>query len=683
MHSLKVHGISIRTPAITVLSVLALLAAGCGEPLDNKGDKPYNILLISIDTLRADHLGAYGCTSVETPNIDKLAREGVLFSNAYTPCPITLPAHASLLTGVYPAFHNVRNNGIATARPSLTFLQEVLRNNGYATGAVIGSLVLDSGFGLDQGFDTYDDEIVQSDRDVSTFFFPERRAEEVTSRAYAFLKQQGLNGKPFFLWVHYFDPHGVYAPPGRFADKYADNPYDGEIAYVDEQIGVLGNMLRMTGLDNDTLWIITSDHGEGLGEHGETTHGIFVYDTTLHVPLILFNKELMSEPMEVSACVSLVDIMPTVMDLLNITACESELSMHGMSLVPLLAGRKEKIHDLLYFETLMPYFDYGWAGLRGVRSDGLKYIAAPEPELYDSHEDPVELDNIFEKCRATARSMNASMHDEWGSGYEGDGQAGASGIDAKTRSVLSALGYSSGAKHEYLEGDPFSGPDPKSMIWVRSSLDRGASLYMQGRYFDSVNLLEELHQKVPDNPKAPFYMGAAYLKLGKLDMAEKCYMSVLDLQPENTEALTNLGFIFGQKGRVEEAIKTLNAALALNPDHIKALMNLSIIHAQAGDAKKAEQGFLRLKEIAPNHVKVYECLGSLYANEGDFRSALEAFEEALRLDPEGGPVFLNCAKCCAELGDMKKASMHLKNARRRGVRIPAALEEKLAPYMKR
>ncbi|MHC4946302.1 MAG: sulfatase, partial [Planctomycetota bacterium] len=397
-----------RAALCAVLCLGALsLAVGCGDPLENPGNKPYNILLITIDTLRADRLGAYGYEKIETPVLDRLAEEGVLFKNAFTPTPLTLPAHTSLMTGTYPTFHGVRNNGIFHARSSLVTLAEVLKERGYATAAMIAAYVLDAEFGLDQGFDLYDDAIETIEGEESFFAYPERKAEEITRLAMRFLRKQG--DRPFFLWAHYFDPHDRFEPPPRFARAYPGQPYDGEVAYVDEQIGVLMKLLDIRGLAEDTLVIVAGDHGEGLMDHGEANHGTLVYDTTIQVPLIFHQADLFPSPSIQEAPVSLLDIMPTLMDLLNIEASGDIQPMQGKSLVPLLADRQEAVHDALYFETLLPFFDYGWAGLRGIRNARVKYIAAPSPELFDLQSDPEEARNLIKEQPKVGESLHDAM----------------------------------------------------------------------------------------------------------------------------------------------------------------------------------------------------------------------------------------------------------------------------------
>lgn len=659
-----------------LLVLLLLISSGCGEPLDNSGNKPYNVLLVTIDTLRADHLGAYGYGKIKTPHIDGLASEGIRFEYAYTPCPVTLPAHTSLLTGTYPFFHGVRNNGIFRARDSLTTLAEVLKEHGYATGAVIGAVVMDSGFGLDQGFDLYDDDMGLQEEAGAGLFFAERKADEVTRRAFSFMKANTHH--PFFLWAHYFDPHVVYDPPAPFNEQYKDVPYDGEIAFVDEQIGVLLRMLALLDLEEDTLLVLTSDHGEGLMEHGEETHGGLVYDATLRVPLVFRNPMLIPDSKTLSAPVSLVDVMPTVLDILNMEAGNWGGDLCGQSLVPLMAGREKEGRDLLYFETLLPYFDYGWAGLRGVRRERLKYIAAGEPELYDTKEDPQESRNLYaeEKGEGFQRAM-LDLVEKTGMPHTEDTS---SELDAETRARLSELGYSSGAFRTSLEGNPFAGPDPKSRIWMQSAMFQAFYLYLQGRHEDALESLEKLYEEDPSNPTLLLKLGMLSSDAGMHGAAEKYFRELIAIQPEHYQAWVNLGVVLGQRGRTDEAFQSFEKALELNPNAPDALCNLALLHLKRNEISDAEAALKRVIEVDPKMTEALTTLGSLYANQGKYREAIPFFQQALTADPKLQAAYDGCAKCYFRLKEYDKAAGYLEQARRQGLDPNPGLRETLKRY---
>jgi len=397
---------------------------------------PTNVLLITIDTLRADHLGCYGYKGIKTPNIDALARQGVLFQQAYTPVPVTFPSHVSILTGTYPPFHGVRNNGNFILSNKAVTLAEILADHGYRTAAFIGAYVLDSYYGLDQGFQRYNDDFSEG-ADNSNQLFQERNAEQVTQAA---LKWLGKHGKSrFFIWLHYFDPHAPYAPPSPFLEEYRQNPYDGEIAYTDHWLGVLFRKLEEWQIDGNTLIILCADHGESLGEHGEGTHGIFIYDSTLRVPLIMKGKALLSPetvsspktvtsletaaslkkitspktgtslktatspetvPETVSKLVRTLDIVPTVLEVLGINY---QGPMEGKSLLNLINGQPDDEERVLYCESYLPYYNHGWSPLVGLRTSDWKYIRAPKSELYDLTKDPIEEKNQIKTLSQTEK----------------------------------------------------------------------------------------------------------------------------------------------------------------------------------------------------------------------------------------------------------------------------------------
>jgi len=342
---------------------------------------PFNILLITIDTIRADHLGCYGYQKIKTPHIDQLAKEGVLFEKAFSPIPITLPSHTSILTGTYPTFHGIRNNGTYAVSESAETLSELLKNKGYTTAAFVSSYVLDKRFGLDQGFDVYDDTLSQQGE--QKLGDKERQAESVTQAAIRWLKE--IKSAKFFLWVHYFDPHEHYQPPPPFCDEYAGRLYDGEIAYTDHWLGELLKTLQQTSLAENTLIVLTGDHGEGLGDHQERTHGIFIYDTTLHIPLIFTCPQLLPKSMRIKSLVRLIDIAPTI---LAIAGNKPFKDMQGVSLLPLMQGKTNNLDLILYCESFYPQYSHNWSPLVGLRTEKWKYIEAPMKELYRIDRDP-------------------------------------------------------------------------------------------------------------------------------------------------------------------------------------------------------------------------------------------------------------------------------------------------------
>ncbi|MCP5113163.1 MAG: sulfatase-like hydrolase/transferase, partial [bacterium] len=355
----------------------------------------YNVLVITTDTTRADHIGCYGNLGVKTPVIDQLAKDGILFAEAITPSPSTLPAHTSLLTGLFPHHHGVRANGTFKVAEEVTTLAERFRALGYRTGGFISAYVLDSQFGLDQGFETYHDDLTKGTKHA-THMFRERAAELTNEPAIEWLKAS--QAEPFFMWIHYFDPHAVYLAPEPFRTEYKDNPYNGEIAYADSQIGALLASLEQMGVRDKTLVIYTSDHGEGFGEHGEKTHSLLVHDATVHVPMILNAPQGLPGGKVVRREVSLVDVAPTVLSLLGEPATGE---MDGIDLTrPPAPGERGVVIETIASMTL-----HGWAPLIGIRRSDYKYIQAPRPELYDLEDDPRELENIHDESPETVAEL--------------------------------------------------------------------------------------------------------------------------------------------------------------------------------------------------------------------------------------------------------------------------------------
>ena len=394
------------------LALLAgLAAAACthrdvdGRPREASA-KP-SVLLISIDTTRADRLGCYGRLDASTPNLDRWATEGVVFENAVTSVPITLPAHASLMSGLLPHGHGVRDNGIYRVPDEPPTLAALLAEAGYDTAAVVGAAVLDRQYGLDRGFESYEDSVGPMGLAIA-----ERDAAAVTSAAAAAARSLR---KPFFLFVHYYDPHAAYSPPTPFAERFRPDLYQGEIAYVDEQVGRLRRELEGLGLLEDTVVVITSDHGESLGEHGEPTHGVFLYQATLRVPLIIVAPKRWPGGRRVAALASLIDVPPTLLELTGVRVPDG---LDGRSLAPAVDGAAAGAR-WLPLESEFGYNSYGWAPLSGITDGALKWIDAPEPELYDLVTDPAERQQPHDDAARGRRASRVPTADD---GHQGSPQ---------------------------------------------------------------------------------------------------------------------------------------------------------------------------------------------------------------------------------------------------------------------
>ena len=365
--------------------------------------KAPNLLLITLDTLRADRLGCYGYARAKTPHLDRLASEGVRFETALAQVPLTLPSHTTLFTGTYPARHGIRDNGGYFLSPELKTLAELAQGEGYRTGAFISAFVLDSKWGLDRGFDTYYDQFDLSRYERISLGSVERIAEDTVHEFLPWLESVGE--RPFLAWVHLYDPHAPYDAPEPFASEFADRPYDGEVAYVDAAVGRILGFLRGRTLDESTIVVVAGDHGEGLGDHRELTHGNFVYDSTLRVPLILRLPDRRHAGLEIERQVGLIDLFPTLAELLQVRVPDQN---QGRSLLPLIGGEQISESPLLA-ESMYPRLHYGWSEVVALRTQRFKFIDTPRPELYDLGSDPAESRNLVEEKANVARGMKSKL----------------------------------------------------------------------------------------------------------------------------------------------------------------------------------------------------------------------------------------------------------------------------------
>ncbi len=592
-------------------------------PVARGACRDFNVLLVSIDTLRADRVGCYGYDAAETPTLDRLARQGVRCSNAITPTPLTLPGHASLLTGLNPFRHGARDNAVYSLSPTVRTLAEVLKGQGYRTGAVLSAFVLDRRFGLARGFDDYDDDLT-SDGQSQAFGHRERPAEAASDRALAWLERHGK--ERFFLWAHYFDPHFPYAPPEPFKSKHAGRPYDGEIAYADAQVGRLIEAIDRMKLRDRTLIVVVSDHGEAFGEHGEITHGLLIYDTTLRVPVIFNVPSCMSEAMTLPRQVGLIDVMPTVLDMLG------QEPPKGTDGVSLLSPPAEQPRSL-YVETLHPRVMHHWSALVGVRREDAKFIMAPRPEIYDLQGDPNEMRNLYGERSELARALFSRLRELAG----GDPQALTVvsqnlPLDEESRQRLAGLGYvvasSAPASAAVL-------PDPKDMMDAWASIQRAESLANAGRYTDVLAILEPFVHHHPDDPRAVGMLADAYINLGRYPAAAEQFKRQAALIPRRAEALSGFGLARFHEGRVEEAEQAFVAALKEDPQTPAALFGQGLIASRKGRDAEALALFEKCAEAGRGSQTgpAYHNIGVLRERMGKAVEARKAYEQALALDP--------------------------------------------------
>ncbi|MGA1876051.1 MAG: sulfatase-like hydrolase/transferase, partial [bacterium] len=526
---------------------------------------PPNLLLITIDTLRADHLGCYGYQDIHTPCIDTLASEGILFTQALTPVPITLPSHVSIMTGLYPMQHGICNNANSVLGEEATTLAEIMEKEGYKTAAFVGAFVLHSMFGLNQGFQAYNNSPSKKKRSGASPFDNERRAEEVTRSALQWLESN--HDSPFFLWVHYFDPHAMYLPPSPFKEEYKGHLYDGEIAYTDSCLGPLLDGLKKLGVSDKTVIILTSDHGEGLGEHGESTHAVFLYDSTLHIPLILkippgVIPRLQNMKPEITSMVSLLDIFPTIMDLFSLRPDQIDLNQWpGKSLIPLIEGSCQIHQEEIFCETLYPELNFGWSRVEGIRTHDWKYVKSPRSELYHLSEDPNETVNLLSNQSLRAQGWEERLI-RLKKNLEREKRQPQVITDSDVLQRLESLGYFRSVMKDTSAGDDISQrSDPKDMIHLIESIDRGLSYYYLGSYDLAYDEFHKILEVNPDNISATFYLGSVEEKMGRFEQARDRFLHLLSMEPNYLDAHNHLGVIYHHLGQGEEAIKEFQLAL--------------------------------------------------------------------------------------------------------------------------
>jgi arylsulfatase A-like enzyme/Flp pilus assembly protein TadD len=561
-------------------------------------DPDQNILLVTIDTLRGDALSSYGGPAA-TPNLDRLASHGARFTFAHAHAVVTLPSHTSILSGLLPYEHGMRDNSGFRVRPGTPTLATRLKARGFATGAFVGGFPLTKRFGLTPGFDAYDDQMPET-RGAIEMSMPERRGDLVVSRAVEWMGRQ--NGQ-FFEWVHVFDAHSPYRPPADLASQYASQPYYGEVAFIDRALGPLFD--RLTSLSRPTLVIVTADHGEGLGEHGELTHGMFAYEATLHVPLIIARVDPHSpqppDGVVIDTPVRHVDIVPTVLDLLGI---ERDPALSGTSLRDVVAGRSADRPT--YFESMTYNLVRGWAPLRGMLADRRKYIDLPIPELYDLRGDAKETTNLADAQRDRMvvlsnllKTYNVAPPDRPGR------------ETAEASAALRSLGYVQGsapAKASYTEED-----DPKRLVEIDSDLHKATELAQNGHTEESIAKLE----------------------------------SIIARRPATADAYMSLAYAYWETGRVPQAIATLERALASGAPDRDVRIRLGIYLAESHtDAKKA---IALLQGMSDEDVEALNGLGVAYGDAGRYDEALAAFRRILALDATNGLAYHNLASVTLRL----------------------------------
>jgi arylsulfatase A-like enzyme/cytochrome c-type biogenesis protein CcmH/NrfG len=620
-----------------------------------------NVVLITIDTLRADHVGCYGYKQIKTPNIDGLAVDGARFERAFAVVPVTLPSHTSMLTGTYPmlsGMHDFSGNKLSPTQPTLA---SVLKQAGYQTGAVIASAVLDSRFGLNQGFDFYYDRFEFSRLDEANLDEMERPGNVVADVALDWLAKNSR--KKFFLWMHLYDPHFPYHPPEPYSREYAAQPYDGEIAFADEQVGRLLRFLKEKGIYQNTVIVLCGDHGESLGEHGEKTHGFFIYNATMHVPLIIRLPEN-AAARTVSDPVALVDLMPTV---LGAVGLEVPSQVQGRSLLPELRddrGREDQVerNRVLYGETFLPRIHFNWSELRGSENTKYHFIDAPRPELYDLVRDPGEVHNLFTEKKAVAEEMHAKlarMIRDYSAGKE---LAEKTGLDPALMERLKALGYAgfSGGSDPTISSRDL--PDPKDRIVTYELISDAIADSQHGRYQESIAKLKSVVKTEPNSVPAHYLQGLNYYHLKMFAEAVDELQKTVQLSPDYALAFFNLGMAQAHAGQMDAAVATLQRTLQLDATNFEAAFNLGVAFLQKRHLEPAAEAFRQSVTINPEFARGHRALGETLLYQGKLDDAITELRRAVELSPQEPIMHESLAKALAAKGLAAEADEETRRA---------------------
>jgi len=625
----------------------ALRSGGSAENLAVNSDQ--NVLLVTIDTLRGDALGCYGGPA-RTPNIDRVAAAGVRFSFAHSQAVVTLPSHASILTGTYPFQHGYRENSGYHLKPGMETMATILKAHGFATGAFVAAFPLDARFGLTPGFDVYDGRF--DDLTGGGFNIVERAATSVVSLATAWIGAQ--SNRRWLAWVHLYEPHAPYRPPPPYDREYADRPYFGEVAAVDAALGPLFESVRSSR--RPTLVVITGDHGEALGDHGESTHGLFAYESTLRIPLIMaeLKPALAASEGESAGEVSddparHVDILPTILDALRI-APPPELP--GRSLRR-KADRRANADRPSYFEAMSPMLDYGWAPLTGVLAGREKFIDAPIAELYDLAVDSNEQTNLSGRA-AGRRETLASRLREFHAPLPGVSVA----EDPEAAKRLRSLGYLSGGaarKSRYAEAD-----DPKRLVDVDQKMHDAVAADEEGRTAEAIELYRQVLARRPEMMAAARHLAFDYWRTGQMPAAIDTLRIALKRGP-TPGAEIQLGTYLVEIGRAQEALTLLEKAAEADPT-LDALNALGIAYGRINRAKEALAAFDRGLKIDPENPMIHENIGAIHLDAGQLGAAREEFERAIRANPASAQGHAGLATVAFKSGDRDTALASWKRA---------------------
>jgi choline-sulfatase len=640
---------SFRGAALFFLG-LALLAGGCRQ----SKPRPPNILIITVDTLRADRVGVYGNTGGLTPNVDALAKEGIVFERGVSQVPLTWPSHAAIFTGTYPFHNGVQDFTGQPLSERFRTLAECFQAHGYATAAVVSSFVLDRSWGLARGFDSYDDSFAGQEFLEKNIALVERPAEESVNHTISWL--QAHPQKPFFLWLHLYDPHSPYNPPEPFRTQYAKQPYDGEIAYADSQLGRLFAWLKQApdNVYDNTLIVFLSDHGESLGEHGEKEHGFFVYDSTVRVPLVVKPPRSAALAVQrVPEAVETIQVGPTVLELAGVQDTIQK-QFQAASLVPLLSGKPHGPERAAYSETFYPANSFGWSPLRSVQTARYHYIEAPRQELYEHATDPAEKINVAEQNGGVAARLREQLGQLLArypaSAASADGNA--AGASPETLEKLRSLGY---LAYKAPAAPNAKLADPKDKLPVFQDVLRATDLIQVGNYPAARALLASVQQREPRLYLIPFLLGEAASHDAQWKEAEKQFGRAAALNPGFDQARMGLARALGLQGKTGPARELIGTLLAENPKNFRAWFLQAQIAAQ-NDPRASREALEKVIAIQPNFAPAYRERGMLSMREDTYVSASEDLSRAVAMGMHDALTYNSLGICYSRMNRLEDAA---------------------------
>ena len=637
---------------VVCVAASALAANPATSQPANQAATPPNVILITLDTTRADRMGFLGSTRGLTPNLDGLASQSAVFTHAYSQAPLTSVSHASILTGTYPQYHQVLDFPMPLA-PDLPFAPDILHGHGYHTAAFLGSIALDptgGAPGINRGFDTCDAGFVREGfKDKSRYETVERRGEEVVAHALAWLNQHPE--PPFFMWVHLYDAHDPYDPPEPYKSRYASEPYDGEIAYVDSAVGKLLQELKARGLYDGTIIAVMADHGESLGAHGEDTHGVFLYDETIRVPLLIKLPHGATEK-KIENRVELVDVLPTILQSVGVAV---PAEVQGRSLLELIKAGEgqpaiEEWRDRpAYSESDYGRLAYGWSALQALRTGKYLYVQAPRRELYDEAADPKAEHNLAPASPAVADTLSGRI-EAFRQKTSSKRELPAITVDPSTQEKLASLGYISSGGKAAKPSSLTDGADPKDEIETANGIRRVNSLFEGGHFDEAIPILQGLIIKEPGMAILYGKLGGSYMKLHEYDKAVAPLRKAVELDPSVTMTQMDLGRALLRVGDFNEAATVFETLIARIPALLDAHLFLEVAYARANRIPETIKECQKVLTLLPEHYGSYLTLGRFLAKSGDLQGAAEKLEKAASLRPQAPDPHISLAEVYAQLG---------------------------------